>query len=174
MTKPASARRRRASIDAKQAVDLATAQSYSENVFLFVPNLIGNLAYLLSVPSFTRRFRLFACHSGRSLALFYEPPSRLLYDTVRLLVPFGRCGWASCAGFGSNVEVWGCSRHGDRSVCAVNDVPKTLTEFEIQGAQHRACCAISLLLILPMPFCSSSLSRSTSAAITCICTGMLS
>lgn len=37
-------RRRRASIeivDAKQAVDLATAQTYSENVFLFVPNLIG-------------------------------------------------------------------------------------------------------------------------------------
>ncbi|KAF8797952.1 phosphatidylinositol synthase [Phlegmacium glaucopus] len=38
------ARRRRASIDivdAKQAVDLATAQTYSENVFLFVPNIIG-------------------------------------------------------------------------------------------------------------------------------------
>ena len=28
-------------VDAKVAVDLATAQSYSENVFLFVPNLIG-------------------------------------------------------------------------------------------------------------------------------------
>jgi CDP-alcohol phosphatidyltransferase len=40
-------RRRRASIelvDAKQAVDLATAQTYSENVFLFVPNLIGKLS----------------------------------------------------------------------------------------------------------------------------------
>lgn len=38
-------KRRRASVievvDAKSAVDLATAQSYSENVFLFVPNLIG-------------------------------------------------------------------------------------------------------------------------------------
>ncbi len=36
--------RRRGSIDvvdAKVAVDLATAQTYSENVFLFVPNLIG-------------------------------------------------------------------------------------------------------------------------------------
>jgi CDP-diacylglycerol--inositol 3-phosphatidyltransferase len=42
----AKTRRRRASIDlvdAKQAVDLATAQTYSENVFLFVPNLIGKL-----------------------------------------------------------------------------------------------------------------------------------
>lgn len=28
-------------VDAKFAVDLATAQSYSENVFLFIPNLIG-------------------------------------------------------------------------------------------------------------------------------------
>jgi len=38
--------RRRPSIDvvdAKVAVDLATAQTYSENVFLFVPNLIGAL-----------------------------------------------------------------------------------------------------------------------------------
>ncbi|KDR81535.1 hypothetical protein GALMADRAFT_89576 [Galerina marginata CBS 339.88] len=44
MAKSTSTRRRRASrelVDAKQAVDLATAQSYSENVFLFVPNLIG-------------------------------------------------------------------------------------------------------------------------------------
>jgi len=43
-------KRRRASVievvDAKSAVDLATAQSYSENVFLFVPNLIGE-----SIPS---------------------------------------------------------------------------------------------------------------------------
>jgi CDP-diacylglycerol--inositol 3-phosphatidyltransferase len=28
-------------VDAKVAVDLATAQTYKENVFLFVPNLIG-------------------------------------------------------------------------------------------------------------------------------------
>lgn len=29
--------------DAKHAVDLATNQTYEENVFLFVPNLIGML-----------------------------------------------------------------------------------------------------------------------------------
>jgi CDP-diacylglycerol--inositol 3-phosphatidyltransferase len=28
-------------VDAKEAVDLATAQTYSENVFLFAPNIIG-------------------------------------------------------------------------------------------------------------------------------------
>jgi hypothetical protein len=42
-------KRRRASVievvDAKSAVDLATAQSYSENVFLFVPNLIGEFQH---------------------------------------------------------------------------------------------------------------------------------
>ena len=41
---PTVVTRRRPSIDivdAKVAVDLATAQTYSENVFLFVPNLIG-------------------------------------------------------------------------------------------------------------------------------------
>jgi CDP-diacylglycerol--inositol 3-phosphatidyltransferase len=44
-------RRRRGSIevvDAKVAVDLATAQSYSENVFLFVPNLIGYARVILA------------------------------------------------------------------------------------------------------------------------------
>lgn len=44
MTKANTTRRRRRSreiVDAKRAVDLATAQTYSENVFLFVPNLIG-------------------------------------------------------------------------------------------------------------------------------------
>lgn len=29
------------SVDAKEAVDLATAQTYTENVFLFLPNIIG-------------------------------------------------------------------------------------------------------------------------------------
>jgi hypothetical protein len=33
-------------VDAKEAVDLATAQTYSENVFLFVPNLIGKSIWL--------------------------------------------------------------------------------------------------------------------------------
>jgi CDP-diacylglycerol--inositol 3-phosphatidyltransferase len=45
-------KRRRASVievvDAKSAVDLATAQSYSENVFLFVPNLIGYTRVILA------------------------------------------------------------------------------------------------------------------------------
>lgn len=38
-------------VDAKVAVDLATAQTYSENVFLFVPNLIGEKLFLIPDPS---------------------------------------------------------------------------------------------------------------------------
>lgn len=50
-------------VDAKSAVDLATRQSYSENVFLFVPNLIGlyygstssiRSSSLTSAPGYTR------------------------------------------------------------------------------------------------------------------------
>jgi CDP-diacylglycerol--inositol 3-phosphatidyltransferase len=47
-----SSRRRRGSdvVDAKVAVDLATAQSYGvkENIFLFVPNLIGYTRIILA------------------------------------------------------------------------------------------------------------------------------
>ena len=42
--KPPIHRRKGGSVevfDSKYAVDLATQQSYSENVFLFIPNLIG-------------------------------------------------------------------------------------------------------------------------------------
>ncbi|RDX56643.1 phosphatidylinositol synthase [Lentinus brumalis] len=51
---PAVLTRRRPSIDivdAKVAVDLATAQTYSENVFLFVPNLIGYSRIVLAALS---------------------------------------------------------------------------------------------------------------------------
>jgi len=53
-SKPKLLTRRRGSIevvDAKAAVDLATAQSYSENVFLFVPNLIGYTRVILAALS---------------------------------------------------------------------------------------------------------------------------
>ncbi|KAI0362239.1 phosphatidylinositol synthase [Trametes cingulata] len=50
----AALKRRRGSldiVDAKVAVDLATAQTYSENVFLFVPNLIGYSRIILAALS---------------------------------------------------------------------------------------------------------------------------
>jgi len=51
MSSTSSKRRRGVSIqvvDAKVAVDLATAQGYSENVFLFLPNIIGYTRIILA------------------------------------------------------------------------------------------------------------------------------
>ncbi|KAH9926229.1 CDP-alcohol phosphatidyltransferase-domain-containing protein [Fomitopsis serialis] len=50
MTKKAATRRRGSIdvVDAKVALDLATRQNYSENVFLFVPNLIGYSRIILA------------------------------------------------------------------------------------------------------------------------------
>ena len=64
-------KRRRASIievvDAKSAVDLATAQSYSENVFLFVPNLIGELTPTPSTRPPLMSSRSLSCRVSRFL-----------------------------------------------------------------------------------------------------------
>ncbi|KAK0459643.1 phosphatidylinositol synthase [Desarmillaria tabescens] len=54
MTPKASQKRKKSAlsvVDAKAAVDLATAQTYSENVFLFVPNIIGYLRVILAAVS---------------------------------------------------------------------------------------------------------------------------
>ncbi|KAG7092333.1 hypothetical protein E1B28_008694 [Marasmius oreades] len=48
MTTTNSSRRQLSVFDAKFVVDLATHQSYSENVFLFVPNLIGYTRIILA------------------------------------------------------------------------------------------------------------------------------
>ncbi|KAF5330314.1 hypothetical protein D9619_005784 [Psilocybe cf. subviscida] len=73
MAKSTSTRRRKRThelVDAKQAVDLATAQSYSENVFLFVPNLIGytrvimagfSLHYMSSHPIWCTTLYVVSC-----------------------------------------------------------------------------------------------------------------
>jgi len=45
MAKKQSRPRDAISVDAKEAVDLATAQTYQENVFLFLPNIIGQLYF---------------------------------------------------------------------------------------------------------------------------------
>ena len=78
-------RRRRASIeivDAKQAVDLATAQTYSENVFLFVPNLIGKLSSEWPSPMLIRLIRLYSCDHGRAVIALHELSPNLLYVIV--------------------------------------------------------------------------------------------
>ena len=78
-------RRRRASIeivDAKEAVDLATAQTYSENVFLFVPNLIGKLSSEWLWLMLIHLFRLYSCDHGRVVIALHELSPNILYVIV--------------------------------------------------------------------------------------------
>lgn len=119
-----SKRRRRSSmdvVDAKEAVDLATAQTYSENVFLFVPNLIGEPdCHLVCGTSQLKVLcwcRLYASHFGWIVAAFHELPSKILHSCIRHIVFTRRCGRASCQSVGSNIKIWGCFRYGHRQVC---------------------------------------------------------
>lgn len=52
-------RRRRESdvVDAKLAVDLATAQTYDENVFLFLPNIIGEILSFVRFVAYSNNIR---------------------------------------------------------------------------------------------------------------------
>ena len=113
-------KRRRASVievvDAKSAVDLATAQSYSENIFLFVPNLIGEpvpippawqSSYVLSFfvmsrgPLFWNSFgfrtsRVCSSNPRRPRHALHEPPSKIFDRRVLHLPAFGCRRWTRC------------------------------------------------------------------------------
>lgn len=86
--------RRRPSIDivdAKVAVDLATSQTYSENVFLFVPNLIGlsPLSSFATMHSCARAFffdRVHAYYFGCSVSPLHELPPEILHSALLYLV----------------------------------------------------------------------------------------
>lgn len=118
--------RRRGSIDvvdAKVAVDLATAQTYSENVFLFVPNLIGTLFSILHIPkiemaSLTSR-RVFQNHPCRRGAPLYELSPKVLYHCLRYLVFAGCRRWTRREGTQPDLKIWGSIGHGNRSVCSL-------------------------------------------------------
>ena len=124
-------RRRRASIevwDAKSAVDLATAQSYSENVFLFVPNLIGVFAPFseTNCSSLTVRIGLFCYrpsnrlhtrHPRRRGPALYELPSKVLHDCIWHIMLAGRGRWTCCPRAESDIKIRCCSGYGDGQVC---------------------------------------------------------
>jgi len=112
-------RRRRGSlevVDPKHAVDLATAQSYSENVFLFVPNLIGTfhlfrrpLAHYRTVPN----TRIHPYHFGWPRTALHELPSKVLHAGICSLLSFGCCGRTSSQSVGADIEIWCRFGHGD-------------------------------------------------------------
>jgi len=119
---PYSSRRRRGSIevvDAKEAVDLATAQTYSENVFLFVPNLIGKL---LDSPEVTDQAeasnwsRLHANHFGWAFVALHELSSKVLHHCICNILSAGCCRRTSCASTGTDIKIWSRLGYGDWSV----------------------------------------------------------
>ena len=99
-------------VDAKVAVDLATAQTYSENVFLFVPNLIGAQVRDQSNSDTDLVRRIYTRHSGGVVAPFHELSSKVLYTRVCRVVSFGRSGRTSGPCVGPNVEIRSGVGHG--------------------------------------------------------------
>jgi hypothetical protein len=69
-------------VDAKVAVDLATAQTYSENVFLFVPNLIGWLWFQMGCTHSQAIRRIRPHHFSWSFATLHELSPKVLHDCL--------------------------------------------------------------------------------------------
>ena len=180
MARAAGNRRRRASldlVDAKEAVDLATAQSYSENVFLFVPNLIGKNSTMGTVTLYSS-FVAAAGYSRVILAGFslyymsYHPIyCTLLYGFSCLLDAVdGQAARAlgQTSKFGAVLDMV-----TDRYVLFASTKPTPLRILTAQtDVLHPVCYATYLPRIRHTLFCSNSLSLSTSVVITCTCTGM--
>jgi len=190
-------KRRRASIievvDAKSAVDLATAQSYSENVFLFVPNLIGEfiqnhsrhrpLTSRVARPTISESTRFVVLDFGRqgytrvilaALAMHYmnyHPKySTVAYCVSQLLDAVD--GHAArylgqASKFGAVLDMvtdrYAWLSAPPRILILISDT--------VTGQPRAACSVISLRCIHNMRSSFSSLSRSTSAVTTCTCTG---
>lgn len=115
--------RRRGSIDvvdAKVAVDLATAQTYSENVFLFVPNLIGMTVLLPRNAQHTDSealgCRVHAYHPRRAFTPLHELSPQILYSCIRHIMSIGCRGRTGRTRPRADVEIWCGFGHGHGSV----------------------------------------------------------
>ena len=143
-------------VDAKAAVDLATAQTYSENVFLFVPNLIGQCLVMTSC---------FACYStmwigytriilaGLSLHyMSYHPKYCTLAYVVSCLLDAVDGQAARALGqtskFGAVLDM--VTDRLTYSLLCIIGKPDGVID-----ARPLACCAISLRHIQNTPYCSS-------------------
>lgn len=172
---PANRRRRGKSIqvvDPKRAVDLATAQTYSENVFLFAPNLIGESCFATNIYLLTCfMLRVRAYYTGWSLATLYELSPEILHASLRGFVLVGCSGRTGCASIGSDVKIWCGLRYGYRSVShsLSRFLPSDLCMHA--AAQLHACSVTLHLHTRHLPSSFSSLLRSTLAVTTCICIG---
>ena len=162
MTKSTS-RRRRGSIeivDAKQAVDLATAQSYSENVFLFVPNLIGKLHFLcFACPAHDRPSspRLHARHSCGFCPALHELPPNLLHPSLLRLMLAGRGRRPGGTSARTDVQVWRSVGYGHRPVRVPSQAPHpvaltTLQLYYVLLVVLPFVCVSHLCSLFPVPY----------------------
>jgi len=193
-------KRRRASVievvDAKSAVDLATAQSYSENVFLFVPNLIGEPVHtpLTRLPPYVLSFIVVSSLRWDSLASARQGYCRVMLAALAMHYMNHHPKYSTIAYCVSQLldavdghaarYLGQASKFGavldmvtDRCVSLPILWALVLTVFTIRSFNttteqpQAAYYVISLQHIHNMRLSSNSLSRSTSAVTTCTCTG---
>ncbi|ESK96838.1 cdp-diacylglycerol-inositol 3-phosphatidyltransferase [Moniliophthora roreri MCA 2997] len=79
-------------IDARVAVDLATASSYSENVFLFVPNLIGYTRIILAAVSIHyMSYHPIYCTTAYVISCLLDAADGLAARKLKQSSKFGAC-----------------------------------------------------------------------------------
>ncbi|EEB90027.1 hypothetical protein MPER_11820 [Moniliophthora perniciosa FA553] len=79
-------------IDASVAVDLATASSYSENVFLFVPNLIGYTRIILAAVSIHyMSYHPIYCTAAYVISCLLDAADGLAARKLKQSSKFGAC-----------------------------------------------------------------------------------
>lgn len=104
-------------VNANAALNLATNQSYKENVFLFAPNLIGALCALRGqVGVLTVGDRVHPGHPRRAFSSLHELSPKILHNRICHIVLTRRCRRASGSLSWRGIQVWRCARHGDRQV----------------------------------------------------------
>lgn len=111
-------KRRRGSqvVDGKLALDLAT-HTYDENVYLFVPNLIGqSVAPRLLVLTLSR---LHTCNSCWNLTSLYGKPSKHVYTPIRSVGATRCCRRPGCTRARPDFSFWGGVGHGHGSASSI-------------------------------------------------------
>ena len=159
-------------VDAKFAVDLATAQTYSENVFLFVPNLIGVLACEITWQNHwhcsTGYTRILLAALSLHFMSFHPRYSTIAYCVSCLLDAFdGHAARAlgQTSKFGAVLDMV-TDRYTDIHVLVFYH-----SLMRVLGVLHHACFVTYLPYTLTGLCFSNSLSHSTLPVITCTCTG---
>jgi hypothetical protein len=157
-------------LDSQEATRFANEAT--ENVFLFVPNLIGELllnsgerrARLISVTN----NRVCESNSGRSITILYEVKPKDVHIVVWCFRSSGCSRWASCQNAGTKHKVWCRSRYGDGSVKSI----RCFVYLFFTVVQRHVFSSFCRLPTQTTPFYFKRSSPSTLAATTFTCTAL--